>query len=197
MRFFTALLASSSLCAVLALAAPEGSVQRWGTVKRSSEKVVRNDGCMTDEQAQQVANNFKELIAAYSDELANAVLTEDFVDYSDSVIELINNGCSNSPVVLGTATFSSRADFEAGQSAQPPIPFEQLNIWHTCDAVTLRWKSAGPGQEPQQVTGIIVMETECGGDGTRLINTVYSEFNSGAWMANLGIFTPTNCSAPA
>jgi hypothetical protein len=41
------------------------------------------------------------------------------------------------------------------------------------------------------------METECGGDAGWLINTVYSEFNSGAWMANLGIFTPTNCTAAA
>ncbi len=27
-----------------------------------------------------------------------------------------------------------------------------------------------------------------------LIKTVYSEFNSGAWLVNLGVFTPT-CSA--
>lgn len=82
----------------------------------------------------------------------------------------------------------------AGQSAQPPIPFEQLNIWHTCDAVTLRWVSAGAGQEPEQVTGILVIETEYQ-DSTWLIKTVYSEFNSGAWLVNLGIFKPTNCTA--
>jgi hypothetical protein len=43
--------------------------------------------------------------------------------------------------------------------------------------------SKGTGQEPQQVTGIIIMETEKNPDTKStqkwLINTVYSEFNSG------------------
>lgn len=80
--------------------------------------------CMTMEQAQKVASNFKELIATYSDAAANKYLTVDFVDYSDSVAELINEGCPNGPATLGEATFSSRAEFKAGQGAQPPIPFE-------------------------------------------------------------------------
>ncbi|EMF17684.1 uncharacterized protein SEPMUDRAFT_35932 [Sphaerulina musiva SO2202] len=148
--------------------------------------------CMTSTDAQGVATNFKNLIAAYSETLANSSLTVDFVDYSDSVIELINNGCPDS--VLGTATFDSRASFEAGQSAQPAIPFEQLNLWHNCNSVTIRWLSSGPGQEPSQVTGIIVMETVYSEvEGTWLISTVYSEFNSGAWLVNLGVFKPGNC----
>jgi hypothetical protein len=31
-------------------------------------------------------------------------------------------------------------------------------------------------------------------DGSWKIETVYSEFNSGAWLVNLNVFTPT-CSA--
>ena len=50
--------------------------------------------------------------------------------------------------------------------------------------VTIRWLSKGPGQEPQQVTGIIVLETVKNADKKAsqkwLIKTVYSEFNSGA-----------------
>lgn len=53
---------------------------------------------MSDEDAQTVANNFEALITSYSDALANATLTEDFHDYTDSVIELIDNGCADSPV---------------------------------------------------------------------------------------------------
>lgn len=50
--------------------------------------------CMTKAQAQTVADHFKELIADYSDAKADEYLTVDFVDYSDSVAELINSGCT-------------------------------------------------------------------------------------------------------
>jgi hypothetical protein len=84
---------------------------------------------MTDEDAQQVANNFKELIAAYSDDLANAVLTEDFVDFSDSVNELINNGCPNGPAPVSVADcdqFASLADHRES-SAPRPSPVVQTS----------------------------------------------------------------------
>lgn len=150
-----------------------------------------NDTCMTYDQATVVANNFKTLIASYSDDLANEVLTADFVDYSDSVTELINSGCTG-PDALGAATFDSRASFEAGQASQPAIPFEILNMWYACEGpVVIRWRSA---QTPEEVTGNIVMETTRSTSTSEpwLINTVYSEFNSGAWLVNLGVFVP-NC----
>ena len=55
--------------------------------------------CMTKDQAQTVADHFKELIAAYSDDKADQYLTVDFTDYSDSVSELINSGCTGPAVV--------------------------------------------------------------------------------------------------
>lgn len=61
---------------------------------------------MTSTDAQGVATNFKNLIAAYSETLANSSLTVDFVDYSDSVIELINNGCPDSVVAVCFSSFS-------------------------------------------------------------------------------------------
>jgi hypothetical protein len=51
---------------------------------------------------------------------------------------------------------------------------------------------------PTNITGIIVLETtQPDGNAPWLINTVYSEFNSGAWLVDLGIFKPQNCSAGA
>jgi len=152
-----------------------------------------NDTCMTYDQATVVANNFQTLIAAYSDALAEQVLTVDFQDYSDSVTELINSGCTG-PQALGSVTFDGRAAFEAGQGSQPAIPFEILNMWYACTGpVVIRWRSA---QTPEIVTGNIVLETERSTNGTEpwLISTVYSEFNSGAWLVNLGVFVP-NCTA--
>ncbi|EME82323.1 uncharacterized protein MYCFIDRAFT_211595 [Pseudocercospora fijiensis CIRAD86] len=156
-------------------------------------------GCIDDAGAQKVADNFRTLITSYSNASAEAYLTQDFTDYSDSVNELINNGCPNGPQPLGSATFTSLQSFEAGQGGQPSIPFENLNVWHGCDFVALRWKSSAPGtvQPEQQVTGIIILEVSCNQGNTGepwLINTVYSEFNSGAWLYDLGVFTPT-CSS--
>ncbi len=66
----------------------------------------------------------------------------------------------------------------AGQGSQPAIPFKILNLYHTCDTVIIRWRSQGPGQEPEPVTGIIVIEAEYQANDTTdpwLIKTVYSE----------------------
>jgi hypothetical protein len=166
----------------------------WGTQRTTSN-------CMSDSDATKVATNFQTLIASYSDAFANQTLTVDFVDYSDSVIELINGACTTDQTIpLGSAVFDSRASFESGQGAQPAIPFQILKTWNNCNAVTLRWLSKGPGQEPQQVTGIIVLEvvknTAKNPPQKWLIKTVYSEFNSGAWLVNLGVFTPTQCPFP-
>lgn len=37
---------------------------------------------------------------------------------------------------LGSATFDSRADFKAGQGAQPAIPFQILNLYNNCNSVS-------------------------------------------------------------
>jgi hypothetical protein len=49
---------------------------------------------------------------------------------------------------------------------------------------------------PEEVTGIIVMETKYQKSTSEpfLIKTVYSEFNSGAWLVDLNVFTPS-CSS--
>jgi len=180
MRSFSTILAATSVFAATVFGASNVAARNHG----------RDKSCMSDADAQQVATNFGHLLDNYSDTLANESLTVDYTDYSDSVIELINSGCTG-PVALGSATFSSRASFEAGQGGQPNIPFEQLNIWHTCDTVIIRWRSA---MSPEEVTGNIVMECVPSPPGSVYpwkIKTVYSEFNSGAWLVDLGVFTPS------
>ncbi|KXT17177.1 hypothetical protein AC579_331 [Pseudocercospora musae] len=193
MYAFTTILATASL-AVTALASPNGGYGGWGSGKRPSWWNGRGGACMSDNDAQTVANHFNELISNYSNSSANAYLTSDFNDYSDSVSELINSGCNAGPATLGAATFTSRAAFEAGQGSQPNIPFKQLNVWHNCDTVTLRWETTVMPGAPQAVRGIIVLESVYQ-NSKWLIKTVYSEFNSGAWLVDLGVFKPTNCTA--
>jgi hypothetical protein len=71
---------------------------------------------MSDNDATKVANNFKTLIDNYSDSLANASLTKDFVDYSDSVGELINGGCTTggSVKVSAPAVITLACSFPCG-----------------------------------------------------------------------------------
>jgi hypothetical protein len=155
-----------------------------------------NDTCMSYDQATVVANNFKTLISDYSNSSADQFLTVDFEDYSDSVTELINSGCTG-PQPLGEATFTSREAFKAGQGSQPNIPFDILNMWYACEGpVVIRWRTTVMPGAPETVTGNIVLETERSNNATEpwLIKTVYSEFNSGAWLVDLGVFVP-NCTA--
>lgn len=96
---------------------------------------------MSDSDAQQAADIFQELIQNYSDELALAALSKDFVDYSSSVAIIINGG-DNDPLDITQPVFTGRANFMAGQGSQPEIPFTQLQIFHGCDSVSMRWMTS-------------------------------------------------------
>jgi hypothetical protein len=97
MRSSPVVLASSLLSiAHIATASWSGN---WGVWKSPDWNTPKDSGaCMSSSDAQGVADNFQALIANYSDQLAEKVLTENFHDYTDSVIELIDNGCPNGPV---------------------------------------------------------------------------------------------------
>ena len=158
-----------------------------------------SQACMSSADAAKVAGNFQALIAQpFSVALADATFTPDFVDWASGVNTLIDFGCT-SPIGLTDPTFTSRAAFIAGQSGQKPIPFNILNIWNNCDTVMLRWRgdNLGPTQPGEDVTGMIVLETvpnPSSSDQPWQIQTAYSEFNSGAWLYDLGVFVP-NCTA--
>ena len=55
---------------------------------------------------------------------------------------------------LGALTFANKQEFLDGQGDQPPVPFDILNTWHTCDTVIVRWLSK---QEPDQVQGVTIL----------------------------------------
>jgi len=192
-----------------------------GALARPSPNQGRSNTCLNDGSAWKVANNFKTLISAYTDTAAEAYLCTDVHDYSDSVITLIDSGCpatapAGSPlpfVPLGSATFDSISSFEEGQGGQPNVTFDILNVWHGCNEVTVRWRSPKPNPYPgapgslpnapaaeEQVTGIVVLEVAFNGWQSAqpyLIDTIFSEFNSGAWLYDLGVYVPANCSAAA
>ncbi len=164
-----------------------------GAIAAPAELEARGGSCMPLTTAVALANAFKDLIGEpFNKTLAIHAMTPTFHDYSDSVIELMDSGCPNGPVALGSATFASRAAFIQGQGAQKPIPFEILKVYNNCNSVTIRWMTPAPGTvKPEEpVRGIIVLETvpntfNAHGQFDWKIQTVYSEFNSGAWLYDL------------
>ena len=182
--------------AISSLAAAAGAIA--GPVQRRDWDP---NTCMTDADAQYVADNYGTLIEAYSDALANKALTTDFTDYSEGVNTLINTcpqGASAQTLPLLAPTFSSREQFKTGQGEQPPIHFTQLGIHHDCNSVTIRWSSdnTAPIPNPRPVVGLILLETELTNQGWK-VNTAFSEFDSGAWLQNLEEWGICTVAAPA
>ena len=76
-------------------------------------------------------------------------------------------------------------------SLRPPglEPAPEYDSLHTSSQVVIRWISR---QTPQQVQGFTAMEVLANKNKTTtkrypyLINKTYGEFNSGAWLVNLG-----------
>jgi len=183
---------SFSSLAVLSIFAL-GSLARPAPEASHKEFERRHDHCLSKGEAQQVADNYAQLIRSYTTDLANAALSVDFTDYSESVNTLINECPQGSAAVtlpLLSPSFSSRAQFEVGQGQQAPINFQQLGIWHGCDSVTIRWETTNTANitNVRPVVGLITMETckaPAGSQYPYLIDTVYSEFDAGAWLENL------------
>ncbi|CAD0014776.1 unnamed protein product [Aureobasidium pullulans] len=151
-----------------------------------------NATCISASDASLIATSFGLTISNYTEALAVQLFTSNFTDQSDSVNTLIHEpGLQASD--LGSLTFSSKAEFLAGQGAQPPVPFVILNLWNTCNTVIIRWLS---DQSPLPVQGISIATVEPaqagegGGFGTGAqkwqISAIVAEFNSGAWLGNLG-----------
>lgn len=170
------------------------SLAALGAVAAPAERRHNGRGeCLSDADADKVATAYAALIVSYSDSLADAILTPNFTDYSESVNTLINScpqGDAAKPLDLLAPTFTSRDQFKTGQGQQPSINFERLNLWHSCDTAIIRWKTTNtaPIPNPKPVVGLISMEVvknPSGGEYPWLIDTVYSEFDAGAWLQNL------------
>lgn len=153
MRFipiFTLSLAGTVLAAPAACAPPPvptsgataprggGPGNRPTSPNAGAPGLARPSTCLDAEWADKMADVFRALIQEYSDELALAALTEDFVDWASSVNILMNKGAQFPKNITGP-TFSGRQSFMQGQGSQPQIPFTKLNTFYGCDSVSMRW----------------------------------------------------------
>ena len=147
--------------------------------------------CIDDQSASKLATAFGTLISAYNKTVADTIIASSFIDYSESINTLKNSGCTG-PNALTGPTFTSRSGFETESAAQPAVPFKVLNYWFNCNNVIVRWQSA---QSPQPVIGISVLQVIPASTSYKwAINEIWVEFDSAAWLVNLGIFKPS-CSS--
>jgi hypothetical protein len=179
-----------------------GHAGAWHGIKGKG-KGKGDDQCLTDEDATEVASVFQQLIQGYTLELTEEALTVDFVDWS-SAVNIIRNRGGEGPNVVNAVTFTSREQFSANHGKQPNIPFETLNVFHGCNHTSVRWQTlrSGNGQVNEQaaipVVGTAILETIPDSENSYgwRIKTLFSEFNTAAWLVNNGVFTPNSTLTP-
>jgi len=204
---------STAFAAPAPVAAPAAAPGNWkpkgswgwghaGAWHRNKGK-DKGDQCLTDEDATEVASVFQQLIQGYTLELTEEALTVDFVDWS-SAVNIIRNRGGEGPNVVNAVTFTSREEFSANHGKQPNIPFETLNVFHGCNHTSVRWQTlrSGNGQPNEQaaipVVGTAILETIPDSENSYgwRIKTLFSEFNTAAWLVNNGVFTPNSTLTP-
>jgi len=135
--------------------------------------------CLTSNSASFLVNGYASLLTAYNNATANAILATTFTDTSDSINYLAGKA-------LGATTFASLTAFELGQGAQPAIGFSIIAIDAVgCTNVGFRW-TASLGQYPVKGINIFSVTNLNGTDAGWQINSMYAEFNVGAWELNIG-----------
>ncbi|KAJ9616929.1 hypothetical protein H2200_000649 [Cladophialophora chaetospira] len=138
--------------------------------------------CLNDASADYLVTGFQSLLTAFDNSTAEALIANDFTDWSDSINWLAGG-------VLGTVTIASKADFENGQVQLGNL--YQYNILKidavACKTIAYRWSAViFPGAKPVQGINIIYASNLNDTQEGWQIETNYSEFNSGLWLEVLG-----------
>jgi hypothetical protein len=156
-----------------ALASPWGSGGLWGGRHDPTK-------CLNWDTANYLATSFQSLIVAYNNDVAERVLADNFLDFSNSILSLIG-------APLDVPAFSSKAAFEQGQGSQPPVPLVILAIdAFNCQNVTIRWNANfGGANSVNGITHLTASNTQ-GQKDTWQIAVIYTEFDSLAWWKAIG-----------
>ncbi|ETI27889.1 hypothetical protein G647_00338 [Cladophialophora carrionii CBS 160.54] len=146
-----------------------------------------NDKCLTKGDVQTLIDGYTYLLeypgGPEFNKTADSILSDKFVVWSDSI-----NTLGSRP--LGTPAFPSLQAFIASQSVTPPLPdVETLSTFHNCDQISWRWNATGiqnpqvKVSNPMPVLGLITFSVDV---EQKKIDTVYSEFNTAAFLHDLG-----------
>jgi len=142
--------------------------------------------CIPYDVAIAIETNWISTLTNYDQSVAENLLYPGLVDYSDSINYIAG-------IPLGGPTFPSAQAYEAGQGAQPAIGVTVLATEAiTCDGtIVLRW-TGQVGQNIYPANGITVLKAIKVGDAAVVgptgwqLEKIYTEFNSAAWIADIG-----------
>lgn len=172
---FSSIVAPVTLAAV-AVAAPAGlSTRGYGD----------GSGCIPYDVAISIETQWISTLTNFDEAVAENLLYPGLVDTSDSINYIAG-------IPLGGPTFPSAQAYEAGQGAQQPIGVTLLATDAvTCDTIVLRWVGQ-VGENIYPANGITVLKViQVGADASVgptgwQLSKIYTEFNSAAWIADIG-----------
>lgn len=134
--------------------------------------------CLTSNEVNDAVNTYQQLIANYTESVAQQYLADNFIEYSDSI-----NTFAGIP--LGQPTFPSKQAFIAAQASNPPTPLVVQDIKAVqCDTIALTW-TATFGEAQESVRGITTLVTTKQ-SGCWQIQRIDVEFNSLIWLVDIG-----------
>lgn len=187
MLFKALLLAAAAATAVVASPAPtpgDHLIPAFSGWKHRS--------CLTDEQASALIDTFTQAqqTAGNNTQTFNSLI-ESIANPGDQEISDSINFFTGQ--ALGSITEDNLAEIEQGhaRSGNGVFQITTLNIWHTCNVITWRWRFLlFPGAKPVQGFNVFVL----GKNGK--IDQTYIEFNNAVWAQNVG-YTVTPPPRPA
>lgn len=136
--------------------------------------------CLTNATASYLTNGYGQLLSAYTNATAISLLAADFTDTSDSINWLAG-------IPLGGPTFASKGAFIGGQGTQPPIGFTVQSIMFSCTQVAFRWTATvGLKKFPAKGINMFTASNLNNSAAGWQIQTMYSEFDVGAWEVDIG-----------
>ncbi|KAI8269773.1 hypothetical protein K4K58_000222 [Colletotrichum sp. SAR11_239] len=138
--------------------------------------------CLSPEDGYQLATDFQALIRNYSAAAADRLVAPEVVARCDGM-----NLLAGKP--LGAPTYRDRDELKAAlerQSGRPtPVTLRTVDVV-TCDTIVLKWTAAF-GEARLPVRGIQILTVENAGPMRGwAIKTIDTEFNSLAYLVNLG-----------
>ncbi|KAK5082594.1 hypothetical protein LTR70_008322 [Exophiala xenobiotica] len=153
----------------------------WGPWKGKGQAA-----CLSDSTVNTIIDSYTYLLenpqGADFNTTAGALLSDSFFVSSDSINTLINANGGKLP--LGVNAYPSKQAFIAGQAQTPAIPqVATLGYFYSCNQIAWRWNGTGIGRNTYEVKGIITFDVNV---ASSQVDAVYSEFNSAAWLANIG-----------
>ncbi|OCT50120.1 hypothetical protein CLCR_07655 [Cladophialophora carrionii] len=153
--------------------------------------------CIPYDVAIAIETTWISTLTNYDQATAENLLYPQLVDFSDSINYIAG-------IPLGGPTFPSAEAYEQGQGSQPPIGLTVLGTDAiTCDGViALRWVGqVGLNTLPAQ--GITILKAIKVGDAAVVGPTgwqlaeIHTEFNSAAWIVDIGGSCPPPSAPPA